>query len=72
MDVSEIPADVMNAARDVFENLPLGHESEAVNVIARALLAERERAAKIAEQWKESAWIDEVFAARSIADAIRS
>lgn len=31
-----------------------------------------ERCAKVAEKWLESAWCDEVFAARSIASAIRS
>lgn len=41
--MSEIPADVMKAARDVFENLPLGHEAGSVEVIARAIMAERER-----------------------------
>jgi hypothetical protein len=30
-----------------------------------------ERAAKVADQWMESSWADEVFAARSIAAAIR-
>lgn len=32
----------------------------------------REDAAKVAERWLESSWQDEVFAARSIADAIRA
>lgn len=31
-----------------------------------------EEAAKVAERWLESSWRDEVFAARSIADAIRA
>lgn len=33
---------------------------------------ERERCAKVAEGWLESSWVDEVFAARSIAAAIRA
>lgn len=33
---------------------------------------EREACAKVAEQWLESSWQDEVFAARTIADAIRA
>lgn len=36
------------------------------------LAGEREACAKVAERWLESSWQDEVFAARSIADAIRA
>lgn len=60
-------------------------ELDSASAAARAILADRasdprlqavraealEEAAKIAEQWLESSWQDEVFAARSIADAIR-
>ena len=40
--------------------------------ISRALMARDQRAAEIARRWEQSSWADEVFAARSIADAILS
>lgn len=50
--MSDIPADVMDAAREVFVNLPLGHEVGSVEVIARAILAERQRADKDAKRYR--------------------
>jgi len=49
--MSEIPDDIQKAARDVYDKLPLPHYNEGrySNIIARALLAEREaNAARIA------------------------
>lgn len=46
--MDEIPAWAVKAANSVFENQP-DHEISAVPAVARALVAERERAAKIAE-----------------------
>lgn len=48
-----IPEDVRRAAENVYTDLPNDHDwawdEKAVEIIARALLAERERCARIAE-----------------------
>lgn len=44
--MSDIPEDVMVLAQEAFDTLPLGYEKGAVEIIARAILAERERCAK--------------------------
>ncbi|MCE7028431.1 hypothetical protein [Jiella avicenniae] len=83
----EIPQDVMTlawlAAQEACNTET--PNADQTDPIAEAILKDRtsdarlaaaraegmERAAEIAEQWLESSWHDEVFAARSIADAIR-
>lgn len=76
--MSEIPEDTMRTARTV---LPPGRSSDLMvwdrevldRRIARAILAERERCARIAEGWKATMqngqFIDEAF--RNVAAAIR-
>lgn len=60
----------------VFENRDGKEAAEAIECLTAALASARndalEEAAKVAGGWLESSWVDEVFAARSIADAIRS
>jgi hypothetical protein len=62
----------------VFDNLPLGHDDGSVRVIARALLAERERSAGLADDCARRAWAavqpaeEAAVAAENIAAAIRS
>lgn len=42
----EIPHDLMDQAKDVFENLPLGSERQSIENIALALQAERMRSSE--------------------------
>ena len=51
--MTEIPEDIMKAARDLWSRMPAGSqfsEDECIEMIAAALLAERNRGAKIARQ----------------------
>ncbi|TJU85584.1 MAG: hypothetical protein E5Y10_24500 [Mesorhizobium sp.] len=58
--MSDIPADIYEQARAVCPGIAVVDWVEAEIIIARAILAERERCAKIAEDMAESAlarWI---------------
>jgi hypothetical protein len=76
--MTKIPDDIIMAAGEVLDNLPLGHEEESVRVIARALLAERERSAGLADDYAIRCWAalqpaeEAAVAAEKIAAAIRS
>lgn len=59
--MTEIPEDVMKAAREADEeflaqNVPSGTENTVSFYAARAILAERERCARIADRNDMSAW----------------
>ena len=75
----EIPEDVKQAADAVWEELASGliglkdMRHVETEIIARAILAERERCAKIAERLADnSEWRDEAIGAARLASSIRS
>lgn len=87
MDVPEIPANIRQKANDIMDNACLperfiecGLDSALRHDIAAALLAERERCAKVAEAVRDkvSVWDDGEYAAGqriaadSVAEAIRA
>jgi hypothetical protein len=69
-DDDDFPDDIREAARRCIASWGPHGQISLDDAIAAALMAERERCAKIAWDWEPSAWGDEVFAARTIAAAI--
>lgn len=68
--MSEIPEDIRAKARSIYET-NWGVEGGLQGIIARALMEERERCAKIADNWPTSAWRRQATSDK-IAAAIRS
>ncbi len=48
--MDEIPDDIILAAGDIWGSLEIGSDEPAVHVIARAILAERQRCADLAQK----------------------
>lgn len=66
--MTEIPEDIMKAAQKIADDENVcgaWHESEHVEIIAKALLAERQRCAEIARTW-----VDDPYVGSDIAEAI--
>lgn len=77
--MSEIPKDVRRTAADIMDNACLGEHWVKNGVdgalrqdIARAILDERERCAKVADAYARAARIQHAGLARAISDSIRS
>ncbi|TGR82800.1 hypothetical protein EN866_34580 [Mesorhizobium sp. M2D.F.Ca.ET.223.01.1.1] len=81
--MAEIPQDIRETAQCVFEALGVDYsgvrsderaaEREAIDLISKALAAERERCAKIADEFAKENWglTELVYAGETLADAIR-
>lgn len=76
--MTKIPQDVMKAAASVIEKhratdgSALKRSDAMIEYIARAILAERERCAKVAEGlYPNDDWLDRGHAGKAIANAIR-
>ena len=77
MTAEDIPEDIMRSAKECSDQLPVDwnpdNDAEGVCLIALAILAERERCAKLAEAMKDEPCSGPEWAAAcaDIADAIR-
>ncbi|RUW04072.1 MAG: hypothetical protein E5X94_00470 [Mesorhizobium sp.] len=74
MAESEIPEDIRVAAKNALQRARLlSILDQQIDIIAQALMAERERCAQIAEKFAKESWglTELVYAGESLASAIR-
>lgn len=68
--MSEIPEDVMEMAREVFVEFDEDDSRASIKLIASAIMAERERCAKVADHWRREAQTVPDFASSETAKHI--